>query len=113
MDQNFVSGIGNIYSNEILFYCKIYPNKSALKITNKEIKKILFFSKFVIKKAIKYGGSSIRNFKNIKGSTGFFQKEFNVYDRQNKKCLRKDCNGIVIREFISNRSSFFCNSCQK
>ncbi len=113
LDQNFVSGIGNIYSNEILFYSKIYPNKLGLEISNREIKKILFYSRFVINKAIKYGGSSIRNFKNIKGSSGFYQKKFSVYDRENKKCLRKNCNGRVIKEFISNRSSFFCNFCQK
>ena len=113
MDQNFISGIGNIYSNEILFYCKIHPNKIGFKITNKEIKKLLYFSKFVIKKAIKYGGSSIRDFKNIKGSIGSFQLEFNVYDRENKKCLIKGCNGKIIKKFISNRSSFFCNICQK
>ena len=113
LDQNFISGIGNIYSNEILFYCKIHPNKIGFKITNKEIKKLLYFSKFVIKKAIKYGGSSIRDFKNIKGSIGSFQLEFNVYDRENKKCLIKGCNGKIIKKFISNRSSFFCNICQK
>ncbi len=113
LDQNFISGIGNIYSNEILFYCKIHPNRIGFKITNKEIKKLLYFSKFVIKKAIKYGGSSIRDFKNIKGSIGSFQLEFNVYDRENKKCLIKGCNGKIIKKFISNRSSFFCNICQK
>ncbi len=53
LDQNFISGIGNIYSNEILFYCKIHPNRIGFKITNKEIKKLLYFSKFVIKKSNK------------------------------------------------------------
>ena len=113
LDQNFISGIGNIYSNEILFYCKIHPNKIGFKITNKEIKKLLYFSKFVIKKAIKYGGSSIRDFKNTKGLIGSFQREFNVYKRENQNCLRNSCNGKIIRKFISNRSCFFCNSCQK
>ena len=113
LDQKFVSGIGNIYSNEILFYCKIHPNRIGFKITNKDIKKIIFFSRFVIKKAIKYGGSTIRDFRSIKGSIGSFQSEFYVYNRENKNCLRNRCNGKIIKKFISNRSSFFCNSCQK
>ena len=113
LDQKFVSGIGNIYSNEILFYCKIHPNRPGFKITNKDTKKIILFSKFVIEKAIKYGGSTIRDFKNTKGLIGSFQREFNVYKRENQNCLRNSCNGKIIRKFISNRSCFFCNSCQK
>ena len=113
LDQKFVSGIGNIYANEILFYCKIHPNRPGFKITNKDTKKIILFSKFVIEKAIKYGGSTIRDFKNTKGLIGSFQREFNVYKRENQNCLRKSCNGKIIRKFISNRSCFFCNSCQK
>ena len=113
LDQKFVSGIGNIYSNEILFYCKIHPNRPGFKITNKDTKKIILFSKFVIEKAIKYGGSTIRDFRSTKGSIGSFQNEFCVYNRESKNCLRNDCNGKITKKFISNRSSFFCNSCQK
>ena len=113
LDQKFVSGIGNIYSNEILFYCKIHPNRPGFKITNKDTKKIILFSKFVIEKAIKYGGSTIRDFKNTKGATGLFQKEFKVYGKENKNCERKNCQGKISKFFISNRSTFFCNLCQK
>ena len=44
---------------------------------------------------------------------GYFQKKFNVYSRENLKCLRKNCNGIIMKKFICNRSTFFCNTCQK
>ena len=113
LDQNFVSGIGNIYANEILFYSKIYPKKKAFQINTNEMIKIVKFSRHVLQQAILHGGSTIRDFKNIKGSTGSFQKEFKVYDRENEKCLRENCNGKIIKKFISNRSTFFCNSCQK
>ena len=113
LDQNFVSGIGNIYANEILFYSKIYPKKKAFQINTNEIIKIVKFSRHVLQQAILHGGSTIRDFKNIKGSTGSFQKEFKAYDRENEKCLRENCNGKIIKKFISNRSTFFCNSCQK
>ena len=52
-------------------------------------------------------------FKNISGNQGSFQKNFNVYQRENKKCLKYSCKGTINKKFISNRSSFFCNLCQK
>ena len=113
LDQSFVSGIGNIYANEILYYSKINPFKIAKKLNNKEISKLAKYSKLVLNLAIKFGGSSIRNFKNAKGVSGLFQNKFKVYDRENKYCLRKKCKGKIIKRIISNRSSFFCKSCQK
>jgi len=113
LDQNFVSGIGNIYANEILFYSKINPLKIAKKLSNKEIGKLAKYSKLVLNLSIKFGGSSIRDFKNAKGIPGLFQNNFKVYDRENKSCVRKNCKGKIIKIFISNRSSFFCKFCQK
>tara|TARA_B100001769_G_C21979153_1_gene526495 strand:+ start:10 stop:873 length:864 start_codon:yes stop_codon:yes gene_type:complete len=113
IDQKFVSGIGNIYASEILFLSKINPNKQAMKLSKEDCKKIIFFSKSVLNKAIKRGGSSIRDFKNISGKSGNFQKEFKVYQRENLDCQRKQCTGKIRKIFISNRSTFFCNNCQK
>ena len=113
MDQNFVSGIGNIYANEILFYSKIHPKKKAFQINTSEMNKLVKFSRYVLQRAIQYGGSTIRDFMNTKGSIGRFQKEFKVYEREHEKCLRENCNGKIIKSFITNRSTFFCNSCQK
>ena len=113
LDQTFVSGIGNIYANEILFYSKINPLKLVNKINDSEIKKLIKYSKLVLKLAIKYGGSSIKNFKNTKGDLGLFQNKFKVYNKENKNCLTKNCKDKIIKIFISNRSSFFCKSCQK
>ena len=113
LDQKFVSGIGNIYANEILFFCKINPKKKAMNLNIKECKKIIYFSKLVLKKSIKRGGSSIRDFSNISGENGSFQNEFKVYQRENLDCLRDICKGKIKKNFISNRSIFFCNKCQK
>ena len=113
LDQKFVSGIGNIYSSEILYYSQINPLKKGKNLTKFEIKKIIYFSKIVLNRAIKKGGSSIRDFKNIKGLSGSYQKEFKVYQRENSNCLKKYCDGKVIKIIISNRSTFFCNRCQK
>ena len=113
IDQNFISGIGNIYASEILFLSRINPFKRAKNLRKIDHKKILKNSKKVLNEAIKKGGSSIKNFKNISGKDGEFQSKFKVYQREGLKCKRINCNGKIIKKNISNRSTFFCNSCQK
>ena len=113
LDQKFVSGIGNIYASEILFCCKINPLKKAKSLTKLDIKKIRYFSKSILNQAIKKGGSSIRDFKNVEGRNGSYQNEFKVYQRENLNCLNKDCSGKIKKKVISKRSTFFCNRCQK
>ncbi len=113
LDQKFVSGIGNIYASEILHLCKINPLKESKNISKKEIKRLVFFSKSVLRSAIKQGGSSIRDFVHISGKSGNFQNYFKVYKRDGKKCLKINCRGKISRVIISNRSTFYCNICQK
>jgi formamidopyrimidine-DNA glycosylase len=113
LDQKFVSGIGNIYASEILFFCKINPTILAMKLSKKDCKNIISYSKKVLNKAIKKGGSSIRDFRDTSGKSGNFQKEFKVYQRENLNCLRSKCEGKIKKIFTSNRSTFFCNICQK
>ena len=113
LDQHFVSGIGNIYASEILFLSKINPTKKVNRINKKDCKKIVLSSRKVLSDAISKGGSSIRDFKNISGIKGSFQKSFKVYQREGLNCKRFSCDGIVQKKNISNRSTFFCNTCQK
>ena len=113
LDQNFVSGIGNIYANEILFLCKINPFKQSGKLNKKDYKNIIFYSKKVLNHAIKNGGSSIQNFINTDGNKGYFQDSFKVYQRDKLKCLSTKCGGIIKKKMITNRSVFYCNLCQK
>ena len=113
MEQKFVAGLGNIYCNEVLFLCKINPAKSVKKISHKEIKKIIKFTKKILKQAISLGGSSIKNFSSTEGKSGKFQQKFNVYGREKLSCRKKKCLGIIKKVYTSNRSSFFCPKCQK
>jgi len=113
LDQSFISGIGNIYANEILFLSRINPTKKARLLNKKDCKKIVIYSKKVLFNAIVKGGSSIRDFKNISGAKGNFQKDFKVYQRDGLKCKRFKCIGIIKKKIISKRSTFFCNTCQK
>ena len=96
---------------------KKVSKKSSKKVSNKlsykEINKLVNYSKQVLNLSIKFGGSTIRDFKNIKGISGLFQNNFKVYNRENKNCVTKNCKGKIIKIFISNRSSFFCKFCQK
>tara|TARA_B100000401_G_scaffold381163_1_gene283141 strand:+ start:278 stop:1141 length:864 start_codon:yes stop_codon:yes gene_type:complete len=112
IDQKFVSGIGNIYASEILNYSKINPKKLSSKLTNDEINNIIFYTKKVLARSIRIGGTTINNFKSIKGGQGSYQKEFRAYDRERKGCKNKLCIGTIIRLIISNRSTYMCNICQ-
>ena len=112
LDQKIVSGIGNIYVNEILYKSQILPTKSVKKLTSLDLIKIIKFSRLILNNAIKFGGSSIKDFKGISGVTGSFQTKFNVYNRENQKCNRSKCKGIIKKRYISNRSTYICNYCQ-
>ena len=113
LDQRFVSGIGNIYASEILFLSKIDPFKQAKLLTKNECKKIILNSKKILYRAIIKGGSSIRNFQDISGTLGGYQKEFKVYQQEGNRCKGIRCFGIIKKKIVSNRSTFFCVSCQK
>ena len=113
LDQNFVSGIGNIYASEILYLSKINPSLSAKYLKKNQCKEIVINSRKILQNAIRKGGSTIRDFKNTKGDQGNFQKEFKVYGRDKQKCKRFRCSGIINRITQSNRSTFLCKICQK
>jgi formamidopyrimidine-DNA glycosylase len=112
MDQKFVSGIGNIYSNEILHYCKLRPTKKVNQLSKRNILNIIVQTKKVLNKAIQFGGSSIKDFKKIDGIPANFQKNFKVYGKNNTQCPRHSCSGYIQKVLISNRSSFYCPKCQ-
>jgi len=113
LDQKFVSGIGNIYASEILFLSKINPFKKVKLLSKKECQKIIINSKKILLKAISKGGSSIRDFKDTSGLKGGFQNEFKVYHQEGKWCKNLGCSDLIKKKIISNRATFFCDSCQK
>lgn len=113
LDQNFVSGIGNIYASEILYLSKINPSLSAKYLKKDQCKNIVINSRKILQNAIRKGGSTIRDFKNTKGDQGNFQKEFKVYGRDKQNCKRFSCSGTINKITQSNRSTFLCEICQK
>ena len=113
MDQTFISGLGNIYVNEVLFMSRIRPERTSSDLNKNEIKKIILNIKKILKLSISKGGSSIKDFKSTYGKDGSFQQFFYVYGQNNKKCSRISCKSKIKKIQISNRSSFYCEKCQK
>ena len=112
MDQTFISGLGNIYVNEVLFMSRIKPLRSCQSLNTSEVKKIILNTKKILKSSINKGGSSIKDFENTLGKSGNFQQFFYVYGKDNKNCSRIPCRGKIEKIIISNRSSFYCKKCQ-
>ena len=113
MDQKLVSGLGNIYVNEILHLSSVNPLKDSKNLKIHQAKKIVKNIKTILLKAIKSGGSSIRDFKGASGKKGNFQQKFMVYDRNGQVCKKIGCRGKIKKIYISNRSTFYCLKCQK
>ena len=112
MDQNVVSGIGNIYSDEILFVAKIHPLKKAEKLGDKELRAIFEAAKKILKKAIKLRGTSTSDYRDTAGKAGRYTEVRLVYQREGEKCPNK-CGGVIKRLKINGRSAHFCSHCQK
>lgn len=111
MDQTKIAGIGNIYANESLFLAKIHPQTPANKLTDRKIKKLLKAIKTILKKAIKYEGTSFRFYLKPDESRGKYQEKFLVYQREDEKCKR--CSAKIKRIILGGRSTFYCPNCQK
>ena len=113
MNQNFVAGLGNIYCSEILYDAKVNPKKICKNLKNEQIKKIIDSTRKILNKAIKYGGTTIKNFIVSDEKIGYFKNELKVYGKENLDCIR--CSKIAkIKKIMQNgRSTFFCPNCQK
>ena len=111
MNSRIVVGIGNIYACEALFDSHIRPSKKANRITKKEAKALVASLKKVLKKAIKAGGTTLRDYLNPDSAPGYFKIELKVYGRGNEECLR--CGKTLKEIRMSNRSTVFCSNCQR
>lgn len=111
MDQNLLSGIGNIYRSEILFEAGASPWRKNKDVSLDEKRKIYQAIGKVLEKAIKLRGTSDSDYRDTSGAPGGFQKVLKVYNRKGEVC--KKCGGKVKREKLGGRSVFFCEKCQK
>lgn len=111
MDQAVIAGIGNIYSDEILWEAKIHPFKEVSKLSETEFKKIYQAIKKILSLAIRLQGVSISDFRRLSGERGYYDKARKVYRREGEKCHR--CRTIIKRVKLAGRSAHFCPECQK
>ncbi len=113
MDQYTVAGIGNIYSDEMLWLASIHPESKINKIPDKTLQLLYKAMQTVLKKGINFGGDSMSDYRDVNGERGRFQNHHNVYQKKNEQCGKKGCRGVIIRSVIGGRSAHFCPIHQK
>ena len=111
LDQSIITGIGNIYDDEILFMSGINPNRSASSISEDECENIINNTRIVLEKAIKLGGTTIKSFTSSEGVHGLFQNELLVHGKSGKPCPK--CGSIIEKTRIGGRGTSYCANCQK
>jgi len=111
LNQQLLSGVGNIYADEALFRAGVRPRRRALTLTRSEFQKLHVGLRKVLREAIKLGGSSVSDYVDAEGREGFFQLKHRVYGREGKPCLV--CGTPIKRVIIAGRSSHYCPHCQK
>lgn len=113
LDQRIVSGIGNIYSDEILHAAAIRPDRRVSSLSHTELQTIYKHIAPILRSGIDMGGDSMSDYRNIFGERGAFQGSHTTYRRTGLSCTRKTCTGIIERKVINTRSAHFCPVCQK
>lgn len=108
LDQSIIAGIGNIYSDEMLWYAGIHPLTIVKKIPPAKIKKMYGAMKKILARSIKIGGDSESDYRNILGEKGNFQNETRAYGHEGENCSKPKCHGIIKRIKLGGRSTHFC-----
>lgn len=111
LDQTIISGLGNIYADEVLFAAGINPLKKGCNITIDECQKIKDAAREIISNAIANGGTTIKSYTSSLGVTGRFQQYLRVHKQEGKPC--KNCNTTIERIKVGGRSTYYCSKCQK
>lgn len=111
MDQKFIAGIGNIYSDEILFASRVGPLRLVKTLIEKETKEIFQNIKKILKKAIQYRGTSERDYLDATGQRGDYLQYLKVYRKEGESCPR--CRTRIKRIKLGGRSAHYCPRCQK
>ncbi|MFM5905633.1 MAG: bifunctional DNA-formamidopyrimidine glycosylase/DNA-(apurinic or apyrimidinic site) lyase [Micrococcales bacterium] len=112
LDQNLMSGVGNIYADESLWRAKLHYDQPANSISLVKAKELLQHIREILARAVEVGGTSFdEQYKNVNGESGYFEISLNAYGRAGTACNR--CGAEIIRENWANRGSHFCPRCQR
>lgn len=111
MDQKIVVGVGNIYASEALFAAGVKPTLPAQKLSRERANILVKEIKKILSRSIEQGGSSISDFAQASGESGYFQTTFRVYGRAGEECVT--CGQGVKSQVLGGRNTFWCSRCQK
>lgn len=111
MDSRVVVGVGNIYASESLYLAGIHPSRPAGRISRERYRGLAAAIRDVLERAIRRGGTTLRDFSGSAGAPGYFAQDLMVYDREHQACFQ--CGEPVRRRVIGQRSSFYCPACQR
>ena len=111
LDQEIITGIGNIYADEILFLSHINPEEYGSNLTNKNLSNIIKYTKEILEKSISLGGSTIHSYAAVDGVTGHFQQELLVHGKTGEPC--PNCKNKIIKITVNGRGTYYCPHCQK
>ena len=111
LNQQFVAGLGNIYTDEALFEAGVRPVRRTISLSKIEKTRLFEAIPKVLERGLKYGGTSFQNYLNVNGETGNNQEHLRVYGRSGKTCWQ--CQEQIVRILVCQRSSHFCPHCQR
>ena len=111
LDQSIIVGIGNIYADEILFLSKLNPLIKCCDLKDDDLENIIKYTKEVLEKAIKLGGTTIRTYTSVDGVHGRFQNELLIHGKDKGIC--PNCGQAVSKIKVGGRGTYYCNNCQK
>ena len=111
LNQKYIAGLGNIYTDEALAISKIHPARMANSLNDKEIGALYQAINKVISEGIKDGGTSFRDYRNSQGKKGSHQDHLYAYNRKDKPC--KFCMAPIVKITLNGRGTYFCPNCQK
>ena len=111
LDQRGIAGVGNIYAIEALWRAKIHPLRKAGSLRAQEVARLREALRWVLRKGIRYGGASRRDYVDARGNEGRMQREFKVYAREGEPCPR--CGRAIVRSVVAGRGTFHCPRCQR
>ena len=107
-DQRLIAGLGNIYINEILWRAGIHPETPGHAIPTQLIPPLLEATVSTLHEALAAGGSSLKDFRQTNGQSGYFQHQWNVYGHDGEKCAMIPCKGIIEKDTLHGRATYFC-----
>ncbi len=111
LDQTFIAGVGNIYAIEALWRARIHPLRAAGPLRANEVERLHEAMRWVLRKGIRFGGASRRDYRDARGKKGRMQHEFSVYGRAGEPCPR--CGAEIVRTVVGGRGTFHCPRCQR